>query len=259
MNRSISLAFCLVLSLLLAGGCASYATPGAGADLRTFGVAPEVRLEQTDATIARELEKKPLAGFPARIAVVRVQGAGYKSYTTTGWGSGRYTIVTSRDVEDEADFRRLAGLPQVAGVAPVNRLLLETSTLNDDRPLREAAARLQADMLLIYTFDTAFRDRDGSKPLTVVTLGLSPHKQVQLTSTASAILLDTRNGFVYGVAEATASAGRQTNAWQRQEDADKARQEAEREAFARLTDELEVAWTGVVSQHAGGLTSTLKQ
>ena len=34
--------------------------------------------------------------------------------------------------------------------------------LESDRELREAAARLKAAMLLLYTFDTSFHDNDGA-------------------------------------------------------------------------------------------------
>src|SRR3954470_11734721 len=58
-------------------------------------------------------------------------------------------------------------------------------------------------MLLIYTFDTAFHDHDLAAPLSVVTLGLSPTQATHVVTTASAVLMDTRNGFIYGVAEAS--------------------------------------------------------
>ena len=68
---------------------------------------------------------------------------------------------------------RLERLPMVRGLAPIGRVLLPFD-LNSDRELRQAAAELHADMLLIYTLDTTFVVDDKALPLTVITLGLSP-------------------------------------------------------------------------------------
>jgi len=83
------------------------------------------------------LDKKPLATFPASVAVVRVQGPGYAPQTT-GWGRGAYSVITERDVESEQDVEKLDKLPQVRGVAPINLLLLP-EMLQNDFELRQAA------------------------------------------------------------------------------------------------------------------------
>src|SRR6185369_2340312 len=118
---------------------------------------------------------------------------GYCSSTATSYGQGRYSILTTRDVEKPETIEKLAKMPQIAGVAPISRLLLP-ATLESDRELRQAAAKLQADILLIYTIDTEFKTEDKAAPISVVTLGLSPNQQVRVTTTASAVLMDTRNG-----------------------------------------------------------------
>src|SRR4051794_18263124 len=117
-------------------GCASYVTPGRGADMAALGVTPEARNQQTDDPIARSLGKRPLAQFPTAIAAARVQAPGYKSETAQSWGSGRYSIVTTRDVETPEQLARLEKLPMVIGIAPVNRLLL-SDQLNSDLELRQ--------------------------------------------------------------------------------------------------------------------------
>lgn len=55
----------------------------------------------------------------------------------------------------------------------------------------------------VYTFDTSFFDDDLSKPLTIISLGLSPTRKLSVTTTASALLLDTRTGYVYSTYEST--------------------------------------------------------
>lgn len=237
------------MTLSLAGGCASYATPGRGADLAQVGATEEARKILGDPSLRETLEKKPLAAFPTGIAVARIQASAYASRTTSGWGGGQYSVVFTRDVEKDEQFARLVKLPMVSGVAPVNRLLLPTK-LENDMPLRGAAARLHADMLLIYTFDTAFFEDQMAQPLNVVTLGLSPTKTIKVSTTASAILIDTRNGYLYGLAEGTATRNKLTNAWMSSDAMDDARQKNEEEAFEKLVGEFEKTWTGVVKQYA---------
>lgn len=97
------------------GGCASsYAVPGGGADMRLFsgegseelGVAAEEVLRKGgDRQIERIFTRQPLAQLPVHLAVARVQESGYKSYTTRGYGSGNYSVVTMRDIERDEDLR----------------------------------------------------------------------------------------------------------------------------------------------------------
>src|SRR5580765_903990 len=99
----------LIIAGLSAGGCAaSYVTPGRGAPMEAFGVQKDA---QTDGAIVQALGKRPLAAFPTGVAVARVQAPGYKSETAESWGHGRYSIVTTRDVEGNATAERLARLP----------------------------------------------------------------------------------------------------------------------------------------------------
>lgn len=230
----------------IAMGCASYATPGRAADFKSMGL---TRDQLTDASISETLSRQPLAKFPCGMAAVRIQAPGYRSDTATGWGTGKYSIITTRDIENDAQFDRLAKLPMITGVAPLNRLLLPEQ-LNSDMELRKAAATLHADMLLIYTIDTTFHTKDEVVPLTVVTLGLSPNQVVHVTSTASAVLLDTRNGYLYGYAEATEKTHQLTSAWTNEPAVDSARQRAEEKAFDKLTHEIENTWRGVVKTYA---------
>lgn len=233
--------------LIFVGGCgARYITPGRGADMSLFGP-DDVRLrELTDRTVQTALDRQPTARFPVTLAVVRVQGAGYRSRTTCGYGAGDYSVVTTRDVEEDEDFQAIENLGRVAGVATINRLLLP-SRLHDDRELRAAAAAVHAEMLLLYTFDTTFDTEDGMRPLTVLTLGLFPTKNVRVNTTASALLMDTRTGYIYGVAEASAKRTQLANVWTSQDAADQSRRKTEREAFLQLVREFEGGWAQVVA------------
>jgi hypothetical protein len=229
-------------------GCASYRTPGGPADFRALGITEQAVRDNTDFSIAQRLDRKPLAGFPAAIAVVRVQGRGYRSYTAEGYGSGSYTVVPVRDVETDEQFGRIERLVMVRGIAPLNRLVLP-DRFETDRELREGAATAQADMLLVYTFDTTLHVHNKVPPLEIITLGLFPDEHAKITSTASAILMDTRNGYVYAMMEATATRDKLGNAWTKRSAMDQGRRQAESEAFDRLVGEFETTWPRVVAEY----------
>jgi hypothetical protein len=241
----ISIVSCIVI--LLTGCAAAYHAPGRAADFRALGITPEIQHAGTPSDLNSAFDRKPLASFPAAVAAVRIQAPGYVSQTAQGWGHGAFSIVTTRDVESDQSMERLRKLPHVRGIAPVNRLLLPAQ-LNSEKDLRTAAAQLQADMLLVYTFDTTFHDRDVAKPLSIVTLGLSPTQATRVVTTASAVLLDTRNGYVYGVAESSARKSGVATAWNTESAIDADRQKTEREAFDKLVGQIESMWTGVVSE-----------
>jgi hypothetical protein len=233
----------LPILALCASACATYTTPGAGVSLEGLGA---------DADIADLLKLEPASAFPARLAVARVQASGYASSSASCYGSGRYCVVTTRDIEPEATFERLSRLPQVAGLALMNRMLLPAK-LGSAKDLRKAAAALKTDLLLVYSLDTGFNiENTDVGPLAVISLGFLPTKNARVTATASAVMLDVRTGFVYGVAEATAVEAQRGTFWSSSEAADGARRKAESEAFHKLAGEIEKLWSDVLKTHARG-------
>jgi hypothetical protein len=156
-----------------------------------------------------------------------------------------------KEVEEDADTERIARLPQVGGLISISTLLLPQS-LKSDLELREAAARLKADMVLLYTFDTSFHDNDASVALNVITLGLSPTRRVFVRVAASALLMDTRTGFIYAALESNEKREVTTNAWESRETADRARRDAERTAFKGLVSEFEKHWPQIVERAQKG-------
>jgi hypothetical protein len=240
----------LVITTLFQTACTSYTVPGPAAQMQAFGVVSASEREQlTDHQIKQELSRKPLATFPANLCIARVQGVGYRNWYGNAYGQGAYSVFTARDVENESHFKRLANMPLVAGVAPINRLLLPAE-LNSDKELRRAAAKLHTQILLVYTFDTNFYNENNASPLDLVTLGFGGHKKIRITSTASAALLDVRNGYLYGVAEATAQHQQNTSSWNNQEKVDESRRIAEAQAFDKLINELATTWSGVIQTYA---------
>lgn len=225
--------------LLLLGGCAEYITPGEKADLAQL--APP--------NIQEGFKREPSNPFPASIVAIRVQGPSYNNYNLKRaggvYGSGDYTVITTREVEADANLEKIRNLPKVNDIISLNRLLIPQNLSTIDQ-LRESASNLRADLMLVYTFDTIFFDEDNAKVLTAISLGFSPNRKITATTTASALLIDTRTGFIYSAYESTAKDTKSASAWGSQEAADEARLETERNAFNMLLDEIASSWGRVI-------------
>ncbi|MHC4109416.1 MAG: hypothetical protein ACYSXF_04530 [Planctomycetota bacterium] len=241
------------IMLFLLCGCAQYRSPGGPADFRAMGITEEFANEQTEPSIARRLDRKPLASFPAAVAVVRTQAPGYYSRTAQGYGRGRYSVVPIRDVETDEHFERISNLPMIRGIAPLNRIVLPEQ-FNSDLELRQGAANVQADMVLIYTLDTVFGVEQKIPPLGLLTLGLFPDDEARVTCTASGVLMDTRSGYVYGLVEATSRETQIANTWTSQAAVDQTRRRAETKAFDHLVGEFEAMWPDVIERYGPPVT-----
>ncbi len=226
----------LLISLLLAG-CASYVVPGGA-----------VRLDSINrADIAEIASRKPAAKFPAVLAIVRIQAASYRSYTSEAIGSGNFAVVPTQELLSEEDLGSVGSWSGVSAATPVGRLLLPAK-LDSIDDLRLAAAKLQADIVMVYTIDTSFRVQGRSYgPLSAISLGLAPDRDAFVTSTASAIFTDVRTGYTYGVAESTAKASGLTNIWGSRGTIDRKRVEAEQAAFRQMLAEAKKTWHRISS------------
>ncbi|MFO0835590.1 MAG: hypothetical protein U0638_11515 [Phycisphaerales bacterium] len=243
------IAMVLVLSAATLGGCSSYSVPGGPADFRALGITQDQQASLTDKEIAERLARKPAANFPAVIATVRVQDNDYRSHSYHGSrGEGKFSVVTLRELESDVDMERLGKLPMVRGLAPMNRLVVP-ERVNDEKSLRLAAADLQADVVLVYTIDTRFGSKTLIPILGTITLGMFPAEEAQVTTTASAALVDTRTGYVYGLAEATEKASQLANLWTTSDAIDDSRLRAEKAAFSKMVGEIEKTWVRVAASY----------
>ena len=237
-DRLISSAL-LAFLLLGASGCASYTTPGGPVDLAGI----------QSAEIHELMSREAAANFPAAVSFVRVQSPGYESLTADTYGDGQFVVVTNRELMSDTRIEEIAQWEAVRSVSPLSRLLIP-SRLNSIDDLRTASASLKADVLIVYTLDTSFRvDGKSIGPLSVISLGLLRDRETVVNTTASAVFVDVRTGFVYGVAEATASERQTSNAWNTVNAADQGRLGTEREAFEGLVGELQRTWTAIVAEH----------
>src|SRR3712207_5085648 len=116
-------------------GCASYVTPGGPVNLGDIN----------RADVKEAASRKPSPNFPARLAIARVQAPGYQSYSFKGYGSGGFTVLTTQELMTDEQTESIAAWPMIAGVAPINRMLLP-ATMDSLDDLRASAAKVQADV-----------------------------------------------------------------------------------------------------------------
>ncbi len=233
----------ILAALLCLSACSThYTTPGGAVSL--------AGISESDTDIAEFYKRKPASPFPARMTIVRVQDSGYVSNTNAGYGNGRITVVTTRDIESEQSMDEIQALPFISEVASLNRVLLPANA-NSLKDIRLAAAKLKSDLLFVYTVDTKFNVEGKSLgPLSLISLGLIPNKKAHVAATVSGVLIDVRTGFIYGATEATAKEEQSATIWSTDTAIDTSRLNAEKEAFKLFIEEFKDLWVDVAEEHA---------
>jgi hypothetical protein len=239
------LAFVAILMALATSCSVKYVTPGS--DVKISNLADE--------DISKLLSNKPASDFPVNIAIARIQHSTYTSYTYSGGeqkqpSDRKFSLILTRDAGEDDAFKKLGELNGVKQAAPFNRLLLPYN-YQSIKDLRLAAAKMKANMLLVYTFDTEFKiGTRNYGPQNVFSLGYLKNKDVKVVTTASMALFDVQTEYLYGLAEATADEIKKSNAWKKQDEVDKLRTATERKAFDKLVGEIEQMWPGVVKEYS---------
>ncbi len=235
----------LILGLHMIQSCASkYTTPGASVNIS----------ELADEDVSKILSNKPTAEFPVHMAIARIQSPQYTNYryqrAMYNKPSGSFSMVLTRNSTEDEAFEMMNELDGIEQASPFNRLLLpyDYKSIKD---LRVAAAKMKAEMLLVYTFDTEFIiDTKNYGPQNVFTLGYLKNKDVKVVTTASAAIFDVQTEYLYGLAEATAKESRRSNAWKKQDEVDALRVQTENEAFQELMQDLELVWADIKNEYA---------
>jgi hypothetical protein len=236
-----TLLLCVVV--LIAASCSQkYVTPGGAVKISALA----------DEDISKLLSNKPSSEFPVNIAIARIQQPEYTNYryrTMEPQRNGNFSLILTREPGEDEAFKHLNELSGIKQASPFNRLLLpyDYKSIKD---LRLAAAKMKAQMLMVYTFDTEFViDTKNYGPQNVFSLGYLKNKDVKVVTTASVALFDVQTEYLYGLAEATANENKRSNAWKKQDDVDNLRVETERKAFEKLMGEIEDMWAGVVKEY----------
>ena len=226
-------------SVLLFSSCSSYVTPPAPADFQTL-----------NSPVAQSMvEPRPLVKFPAYVAITQIQG------NSLGRGKWKYpdknnpfALSITKHLQGDERMNRLRALPGVAESVVLNKLIAPPF-FKSSEDLRTAAKRLRADLLLIYTFDTEVTQNDAMPILTLATLGLSPSKMIEAESTASAVLIDVKTGFIYGTAQGIAKEETISNGWYLKSSMESVEDEVEHEAFSSLLSKIENVWGRVYERY----------
>lgn len=224
-------------------GCASYVNSPKG---RAY--ADSRREAFSHALIARAYNAKPAARFPATLAIAP-QDEGVRQEL--------------RALDAANKLEPLKSLPNLASTVNLTSLVFSDDNGEiagkDGKPapiwnksdilLREAAARLHADMVLLLKYETHVTDGTVFRPLTTLSLGLFPNDRAEIITTALAAVVDTRTGFVYGTAER--SAGRTCHAMSWDDGTrDRAMRRTRADAMMKLLGEFPALWSRIVAQHA---------
>lgn len=218
-------------------GCASYPAPGGPA--RLDALSPNNPSESEQAA----------SRFPARIAIARVQSADYQSFSARGHGKGAFTVVDAQELLSAEQIQHFSAWPSAS--EPVVIAVPEPSERFESiKALRMAAAIRQADVLLSYTVDTAF-EINGRKfsPASKIPLDLGAKADAAIAVAASAVFIDVRSGFVYGLVEASAQAADLAAAWASPAAIDQKRLSIERQAIAQLLLKAEATWADIASRY----------
>ena len=177
----------LVFLFLIFSSCSTkYVTPGG--DVKISALADE--------DISKVLSNKPTAEFPVSIAVARIQAPKYSNYNynprETTPTNGNFSMILTRESDEEKQLQEIGKLKGIKQISPFNRLLLPYN-YNSIKDLRLAAAKMKAQMLLVYTFDTEFIiDAKNYGPQNIFALGYLKNKQVKVRTTSSAALFDVQ-------------------------------------------------------------------
>ena len=224
---------CIAFAALLCVGCSGYVVPG--------GPAPLQQLVQGN----DEISIRPAPPIPARIAVVRIQAPEYESATAEGAGEGEFSVVSPQEWPDATQLQAMVQWPAVSEVLTLDLAQLSASaqSLNE---LRLAAAKLRADVLMIYTLDTSVQ-LAGQRYRAAEKLGPvdEPEPDDGVISTASAVLTEVRTGYSYGAVDANAKlSGLERTEWTPR-NLDQKRLLAEQQAFTALLDKSAALWKQV--------------
>lgn len=184
--------------------------------------------------------------------MVRLQAPDYTNYyvdqTGGKYGSGRFCIIMTRELGESEQYERMAKLPKVADVIGLNRILLPQH-FDSLEQIRNAAAQLSAGVVFLYTVDTVFKDTNTSRTLTTISLGMSTSRKITALTTVSALLMDTKTGYIYSAYEATEKEDISSSSWNTRDNADKARQKTETRAFTKLIDDFVESWPRLIKRY----------
>jgi hypothetical protein len=254
--RSKKLKIVQIITLLILCSCASYVTPGKSVNFNEIGSKANLMQDKqsnlgTDPILTKAAKVKPTLQLPANIVVARLQSRGYYNGNVRGVDIGKFSVVTTRDVEKDEDVEKIRKLKSINEIGAISPLLL-SSDVSSDLILREAATKLNADLLFLYTFETTHIRNNTFPLLSLITLGLAPTDRYSVNTSLSAVLIDVRTGFVYGTLNETEKYDGLTISWNTDSALESARKKTEGKAFGKLVEELSPMWDRIIDKYTKG-------
>jgi len=157
--------------------------------------------EQVQREVDRLLTLKPAARIPAHVVLYELPSAGPTEIKSSlKWLSLRQETSKAMKaaLEQSGIFAQVDSLPE---------MLMPAGETPDLRSVRIAAARAQADGVLIYSTETGYDYRANGWALfypTLIGLFAAPGSDLSSMAVSKAVLLDVHTGYIYAVLESYA-------------------------------------------------------
>ena len=248
-QRFAKLTLSTFTALLLSACATTQYTSGADFNARTLAVAnysgkhsvePDNKtLTSINHEIAEIAAVEPALVFPARIGIAHIH-------------RGKLTSIPSEHMEAWLPLQKRieTGLGEMVPISPLISAMVNTSESRDTvdsvvNRIRRGAARQHVDYVLIYETHQPKQavEKNGLSftDLSVIGLFVLPSRNIDVEASASAILLDVRNGYPYGTASGFATrdgAATSYQAWDKRRSMEAMAEKAAVEALATDVDDM---------------------
>ncbi|MCI4644971.1 MAG: hypothetical protein MRY64_09330 [Hyphomonadaceae bacterium] len=227
-------------ALMLVAACSAHVQTTSGADYlaryESYATPSTVKPDTVDAEIREIAAIEPNLQFPARIGLARIE-------------HGRLTGLPEPEAFVWGDLADQLG-PDFGTFAPVSPLIAamvdstphnsswDTNALIAD--IRRGAARQHLDYVLVYEVNSQRDERANGlalADLTIIGMFVLPSRDVEVEATASAILIDVRNGYPYATLTGFAEKDGMARVVSTRSHTDALSEDAELRAVEALVDE----------------------
>ena len=203
MKQSIK-AFTVITTALTITACSAHTQLTSGNDyLSRYSPSQAQMSSSIDEDVRQIAAIEPNLQFPAQIGLARIE-------------RGRLTNAPSDELGAWGQLADDLG-PAYGEIVPVSPFIAsmvrpENTKLHAEHvvsDIRRASARQHLDYVLVYEVNNTSENESNAlslADLTILGLYVLPSRNVKVESTASALLLDVRNGYPYGTATAFAEA-----------------------------------------------------
>ena len=235
----------IFLAAMLLAGCEYNVQNSSGAEYLAATPAAAGKLDQR---ITRAASVEPLLRFPARIGLARiVQG----KLTTIPPGEGSLWGNMAESHKAMGQFIPIS--PLIAEFTEHQTRWAGADRSDVVETIRLGAARQHLDAVLIY--EVGARARKGSNllaigDLTIIGAAILPSRTIKAQGVAQALLIDVRNSYPYGTAQAQADISRLSVAFGSYERKEAARLKAIEKTVGNLIPEVEKMMLQVVQMRS---------